>query len=83
MQVKPVEGQSIAVDGGSCVVARVFGDEERRCIVALEPGIYVVAVRLKDGAWTTQTGEPANDEERAALKALVDATPDTLSVTQS
>jgi hypothetical protein len=83
MHIKPVEGQSIAVDGASYVVARVFGDEERRCIVALEPGIYVVAVRLEDGTWTAKTGEPANDEERAALKALVDTTRDTLSVTQS
>ena len=75
----PATSEMIRVDGALCTVA-ARGSSEKRCIVALEPGIFALAVQLDDQTWTAQTGEPADDGERAALKRLVDATPDTLTV---
>jgi hypothetical protein len=73
-------GDILQVDGHGCKVACLSTDT--RAIVALEPGIYALAVLSGDGVWSVLTGEPGNETERALLKRLADSTPDTLTVTK-
>jgi hypothetical protein len=72
---------TITVDGSPCEL--LWQKVPDRAIVAIVPGIYVVAIRLGDGTWTAEAGEPGNDDERAKLARLVAATPDSLEVTSS
>jgi hypothetical protein len=70
---------TLFVDGVACPVAAVLG--EKRAIVSIDGGIYLVVDQAQDGTWA-ETGNPPNETERAVLKQLVDATPDTLTVTK-
>ncbi len=67
------------VDGSTCEVAHQFN--ENRCIVNVN-GIYTMADKSPtDGTWDLSP-VPAFGDEMVVLKGLVDATKDSLTITE-